>query len=93
MSSAQNQQNTTSRSIMKKNNSYNSNSSGSGSHSNNFSNSTSSLILNSNSTEQTTLPKNNENYVKLSPNRLVAILTHTGSPTTSDNESGNETRV
>jgi len=94
LSSAQNhQQNTISRSIMKKNNSYNSNSSGSGSHSNNFSNSTSSLILNSNSTEQTTLPKNNENYVKLSPNKLVAILTHTGSPTTSDNESGNETRV
>lgn len=78
---------------MPKNNSYNSNSSTSASNSNNCSNSTSSLILNSNSVEQQA-NKTSELFNHVSPQKFVAILTHTGSPTTSDNdESGNETRV
>lgn len=75
-----------------KNDSYNSNTT---SNSTSYSTSTSSLILNSNSLEQvapanTNLPTKNT----LNPSsNAVLILTHTGSATSSDNESGNETRV
>jgi len=68
-----------------KNDSYNSNSASSTS----YSTSTSSLVLHSNSFEKPIM--NKENFVD--SENIVAILTHTGSATSSDNESGNETRV
>jgi len=61
-----------------------------------YSTSTSSLILNSNSSDQTM----NNNFVQqkealkfVHSENVVAVLTHTGSASSSDNESGNETHV